>query len=512
MSHKRLLTRGIFFSYAALIAQISYSFLSIPLALSHLTTAQFGLWGLISTISAFLMLAEFGMTESFMRYLFECKDGKDPERYGRLFTASCLALGLVGFVVLAGGVGAALFAAPLLDIPQEMRHDFTNVMVGSSVLAAVIMASKMVGVPLLLHHRQDLAQIAQIGLFAIRLLVIYLAFNAGWGIYSLLAVEVAGAVWILPFNAWMCRRHGYYPKSGTLALPSRAEWTEIRNYSLGAFTIQMGGTILAGLPQLLISTFVGLSAAGLWTVYTRVFNILRDIALRPYGIAVPMLVDLFVKGSVSRSVQRWSQVSQLVVAAAALFFTVAAANNSRFVHLWTGVESGWGFEMQLCISVYFLCYVVAGCVYGVISFSKSFGIARLVPVVQAVVVAVVSYAIAKKTGGEGIILTASGGFVFGMVIFGMRQLGIATGENSRRLFRATFVRPLVVTPLILATAWWVGLQTAAVPGYPGLFLSGGLSFLIGLPLMGYLGVSAEVRGELFGMLLRPLRRFRPSTT
>ena len=141
-----------------------------------------------------------------------------------------------------------------------------------------------------------------------------------------------------------------------------------------------------------------------------------------------------------------------------------------------------------------------------------FGIARLVPVVQAVVVAVVSYAIAKKTGGEGIILTASGGFVFGMVIFGMRQLGIATGENSRRLFRATFVRPLVVTPLILATAWWVGLQTAAVPGYPGLFLSGGLSFLIGLPLMGYLGVSAEVRGELFGMLLRPLRRFRPSTT
>jgi hypothetical protein len=94
----------------------------------------------------------------------------------------------------------------------------------------------------------------------------------------------------------------------------------------------------------------------------------------------------------------------------------------------------------------------------------------------------------------------------------LRQLGSVTGKNPRRLFFSTFARPLVVIPLIAAAAWWIARLTAAVPGYPGLFLSGGLSFLVGLPLMAYLGVSAEVRGELFGMLLKPFRRFRPSTT
>ncbi len=512
MSHKKLLTRGVFFSYVALVAQISYSFLSIPLALSHLTTAQFGLWGLVSTIGSFLVLAELGMTESFMRYLFECKDGKDPDRFGRLFTAGCLALGLVALMIFAVGVVVAFFSAPLLGVPVEMRQDFTWVMLGASGMAAVVMATKMLGVPLILHHRQDLAQIAQIGLFAIRLIVIFLAFRAGWGIYSLLAVEVAGVFWVLPFNAWMSHRNGYFPKAGTFALPSRAEWSEIRNYSLSAFMIQIGGTVLTGLPQLLISRYIGLSAAGLWTVYTRVFNILRDIALRPFGIAVPMLLDLFVKGNVTRSVQRWSQTSQLVVAAAGLFFAVAAANNSRFVSLWTGVDSGWGFEMNANIAIYFLCYVLAGCTYGVISYNKSFGIARVVPILQAALVAAISYVVAGKAGSVGIIATASVGFLLGMLFFGMRQLGIVTGENPRRLFLSTFARPLVVIPLIAAVAWWITRQTTAVPGYPGLFLSGGLSLLVGLPLMGYLGVSPDVRGELFGMLLKPLRRFRPSAT
>jgi O-antigen/teichoic acid export membrane protein len=510
MSNRRLLTRGVFFSYAALVAQISYSFLSVPLALSHLSTAQFGMWGLVSTIGSLLAMAELGMTDSFMRYLFECKDGKDPERYGRLFTASCLALGLVALVILAGGVMIAIFSAPLLGVPLEMRRDFTWVMLGASGMAAVVMSSKMLGVPLILHHRQDLAQIAQIGLFVIRLLVIFLAFRAGWGIYSLLAVEVAGIFWILPFNAWMSHRNGYYPKAGTFALPSRSEWNEIRNYSLSNFMIQIGGTVLIGLPQLLISSYVGLSAAGLWTVYTRVFGILKDIALRPFGIAVPMLIDFFVRGEVSRSVRRWGHVSQLVVAAAGLFFAVAAVNNSRFVLLWTGVESGWGLEMNASIAFYFLCFVVASCPYGVISLSKSFGIARLIPILQALVVAGIAYLVAKPLGTLGIILTASVGFLLGMLLFGMRQLGNVTRHNPLRIFIPAIVRPFLVTPLVFASAWAIERQTTSLPGYFGLFLSAGLACGIGLPLMAFLGVSAEVRGDLFSMVLKPIRRFFPA--
>lgn len=512
MSHKKLLTRGIFFSYAALLAQIAYSFFSIPLALSHLSTEQFGLWGLVSTIGGFLLMAELGLTESFMRYLYECKDGRDPERYGRLFTASCIALGIVALVVLLGGILVAFFAAPWLKIPEVMRRDFTLTMIGAATMGAVSMGSRMLGIPLVLHHRQDLSQISQLVLFLVRFVVLVLAFQAGWGLYSFLAVEAASIFWCLPFNAVACQRNGYYPKAKTLGLPLRSEWSEIRNYSLGAFMIQVGSTLLTGLPQFLISSLAGLHAAGLWTVCTRVFGILRDIAFRPFGIAVPILIDLFVRGEVARSIRRWVHASQLVVAAAGLFFGIAAAHNGRFVQLWAGVGSEWGPAMHLCVATYFLCWVAASCPYGTISFSKEFGIARVVPVLQGLVVAAIAFPISQRFGSGGVILSCATGFLAGMLFFGMRQLGLVTGENPWRLFLSAIARPFAVAPLVFAVAWWIAGRTTAVPGYPGLFLSGGLSFLAGLPLMAYLGVSSEVRGELFGMLLRPFRRFLPSAT
>ncbi len=499
------------FSYVALAAQIAYSFISIPLALSHLTTAEFGMWGLVTTVGSFLLLTELGMTESFMRHLFECKDGRDPAKYGRLFTASCLALGLVSLVVLAGGVLVGLFAAPVLQIPPELRQDFTWVMLGASAMAALITATRMLGVPLVLHHRQDLCQIGNLGLFAVKFLSLFLAFKAGWGIYALLAVEVAGALWVLPFNAWMCIRHGYFPEAGTFALPSRGEWTEVRNYSMSNFVIQIGGTVLTGLPQLLISSRVGLDAAGLWTVCTRVFSILKDIAVRPFGIANPMLLDFFVKGEVGRAVNRWVQVSQVVMASAGLFFAVAAANNGRFIELWTGVGSAWGLVMHVSIGAYFLSFVAAGCAYGVIAFSKSFGVFRVVPLLQAAAVAGLSFLFADRFGSVGIILASALGFLLGMLFFGMRQLGLVTRHNALRIFVSAIGRPLLIAPLVFACAYLIGRSTEFLPGYPGLLLSAGSGFLLGLPLMGFLGVSKEVRGDLFGMALKPLRRFLPAS-
>lgn len=510
MSHKKLITRGIFFSYAALATQIAYSFISIPLALSHLSTEQFGLWGLVLTIGGFLMMAEAGLTESFMRYLFEYKDGRNPERYGRFFTASCIALGIVALVIILSGVLVALFAAPWLKIPEEMRRDFTLTMIGAATTGAVSIGTRMFGIPLVLHHRQDLSQISQLILFWIRFVALLLAFQAGWGVYSLLAAEAIGVFWCLPFNLIACRRFGYYPKSGTLGLPSRPECSEIWRYSLSAFMIQVGSSLLSGLPLFLISSFAGLHAAGLWTVCTRVFGILRDIAFRPFGIAVPILIDLFVRGEVARSVRRWVHASQLVVAAAGLVFGIAAAHNGRFVQLWAGVGSEWGPAMHLCVATYFLCWVAASCPYGTISFSKEFGIARVVPVLQGLVVAAIAYPISQRFGSGGVILSCATGFLAGMLFFGMRQLGLVTGENPWRLFLAAIARPFAVAPLVFAAAWWIAGQTAGVPGYPGLFLSGGLSFLMGLPVMAYLGVSSEVRGELFGMVLRPVRRFLPA--
>ncbi|MEK7950821.1 lipopolysaccharide biosynthesis protein [Luteolibacter soli] len=507
MTRRWLMVRGIVFAYGSLVAQIVYSFASIPLALSYLSTAEFGMFGVISTISSYLMMSELGLTESFTRHLFDCKDGKDPHRYGRLFAAGLLALGIVSIFILVGGLIAAWFAPPLLNIPNELRREFLIVMVSQSVLAAITMATRMIGAPLLLHHRQDLSQIAQAGLFIIYYVVLHLAFRAHWGIYALIANQVAGLLWFLPFNALMCRRLGFFPERATFNMPSREEWSEVWKYSMNTFLIQLGGTVLMGLPQLLISSLVGLHAAGLWTVCTRVFGVLRQVAFRPFSIAVPMLLEYYVRGDVSLAVRRWIHVSQLVVATSGFIFAVAAANNPRFVELWTGVGSEWKAPtMHIFIAFFFLCFTAAGTPYGVIGFQKNFGISGFIPILQALVVGVIAHLIAARTGSMGIIILSSVGYLFGMTFFGMRHLAKTTGEDGSKLFFQAIGRPFLATPIVLIVALAFAEWMQAIPGYPGLVLSSILASMIGLPLMGYLGVSSEVRGELFLLILKPLRR------
>ncbi len=513
MSYRRLLVRGVLFSYGALAAQIFYSFASIPLALSHLTTAEFGMFGVVTTIGSYLTMAEFGMTESFIRYLFECKDGKDTERYGRLFTASGLALGFVSLLILAGGIVAAMFAAPLLNIPDELSREFMLVMLIQAVIGAIIIASRVFAVPLILHHRQDLSQMGQIGLFTVYYVVLHLSFEAGWGIYSLLANQAVGMLWLTSFNAWMCRRNGYFPRRGTYGLPSRAEWSEVWNYSINNFGIQSGVTILIGLPQLLISSLVGLDAGGLWAVCTRVFGVLKQFAFRPFSIGVPMLLDYFVRGDIPLAVRRWGQASQLVIASSGLVFSVAAANNQRFVALWTGIDSKWGTVMHVNIAFHFFCHAVFGVAYGPIGFSKKFGITALVPIIQAVAVSGAAFLIAGFTDSGGIILINSLGFWLGMIIFGIRHIAKTTGRSSFELFVPAISRPLLVSPIVLGCALLIARWCQPIPGYFGLLVSTSLSCLVGLPIIGYLGVSPEVRDELFATLLKPLRRlYRPQVS
>jgi hypothetical protein len=224
-----------------------------------------------------------------------------------------------------------------------------------------------------------------------------------------------------------------------------------------------------------------------------------------------MLLDYFVRGNIPLAVRRWGQASQLVTASSGLLFAVAAANNERFVTLWSGIDTKWGTVMHVNIAFHFFCHTLFGVAYGPVGFSKKFGITALVPVIQAVGVTAGASIIAGFTGSGGIILINSLGFWLGMIIFGIRHLAKTTNRNSFELIVPAISRPFLASPIVLGCALAIAEWCRPVPGYFGLLLSTAISSIIGLLIMGYVGVSPEVRGELFATLLKPLRSvFRAS--
>lgn len=506
MSKRKLLAKGVLFGYGAIGAQMFYSFASIPLALSHLSKAEFGMWSLVTTLVGYLMLTEMGITNAVTRHLLECKEGRDPGKYGRIFTGSVIALGLVALAIAASGILISLFAVRLFPVPEELTTRFIHVMIGQSLLMAINMATQMIGIPLYVHHRQDIGQINQIGLFVVYFVVLHFAFQAGWGIYSMLANQAAGILWGMTFTFISCKRLRFYPRKGTWALPSRDEWRSVWSYSRDVFAVQIGGLILTSIPQLTIARLLGLEAGATWAVATRPFTILRQVVGRPFDVALPVIYDAYIRNDMKAVTTRWAQVTQVVLAVSGVFFAVAAANNTKFLELWTSGRIHWPESNQWFLALYFYAVTMAGMAFGAIGIDKSIGKSRFVSLAQAGVTILLALTLTRVLGVPGLMLALTLPYIPGMIIFGVRYLGSITGFAPGPLAWKALIRPSLGVPFAALAAWACSQMSDWLPSFYGLFLSAASGTLLAMGLMMFIGVTPEVRNQIFSFVWKILGR------
>jgi O-antigen/teichoic acid export membrane protein len=383
-------------------------------------------------------------------------------------------------------------------------------MLGQAALSALYQATRMFASPFYLHHRQDLGNISQIGLFTVYYGVLHIAFERGLGIYSMLASQAAGFFWTIPFAYYHCRKNGYYPLRKTWGLPEKSEWLSVWRYSRDQMIIQFASLILMGLPQLLITRMLGLDAAALWAVCTRTFTILRQTFMRPFNVALPMLTDMFVGGNMRGVAKRWGDVAQIVLAVSVCGYAVAAANNSLFISLWTGGKIAWDESNNWTTAGYYVCYAAASISYGTVGVSKAIGNQKFVPILQAALTALIGVFAVRWWGLNGLIAAFSIPCIFCMTLAGIRYLSEITDLPVRGYASRGFLRAALLAPFAIAISWGCSFLQPLLPGYFGLLLSATTGFGISLILAAFIGVDSTVRGEMFGMLLRPIRRILPA--
>src|SRR5947207_11887233 len=106
MSRLKRYTHSLASGYAALAANVLYSLASVPIAMHYLSNEEFGLWVLAAQVSAYLALAEFGMSGSIARILIDHKDNLHSGVYGSVIKTGSLVLVIQGVAI--GLLGAVL--------------------------------------------------------------------------------------------------------------------------------------------------------------------------------------------------------------------------------------------------------------------------------------------------------------------------------------------------------------------------------------------------------------------
>jgi O-antigen/teichoic acid export membrane protein len=360
MSRLKKFTRSLLAGYLMLGANIFYTLASVPLALHYLSQPEFGLWALVSSLSGYIALIDLGMAGSVSRILIDHKDDRQNGAYGSVIKVGALVGVVQGAIVVLVGVVLSTLAGSLLRVPAELRGEFVWLMIGQSALLGLTFAARIFSHLLSAHQRLDVFNYGSAGFFFMSLLAMWAGFAAGLGIYGFLVAQTLMTLGNILVNAVGCWRLGFFPRGHEWGHATGARFRELFAFGNDIFLYSLGSQLINASQSILLTRLLGLETAAVWTVGTRVYQLLTQVIFRFFDYSAPALAEMMVRGEKARLAERFKQIVVFSLGTAVAAGGVFALCNSAFVTVWThgkifwppindGLLAGW---LVVCVAMH----------------------------------------------------------------------------------------------------------------------------------------------------------------
>lgn len=424
---------------------VAYSLASVPIALRYLSVEEFGLFFLLIQIAAYFTLIEIGMSAATARILVDHKDHRDGEAYGSVILTGLLVFAVQGLITLAVGILAAPWIISVVGVPNALAEIATQLLRWLALASALTFAFRIYGSVLYANKRLDLIHgfMGANMICGLALLAAILA--SGAGLVGLRWLFLAQAAIAVPLPIWACHKLGLLPKKGHWGLPSAARFRELFSFGKDIFLVNVGNQVLEASQLIIVTRTMGLTAAAIWSVSTKLFALVYQLVTKIEGTAIVFFGEMMVRGEKEKLAERFRQIYQLTAAIAVAALATIVAINEPFVSVWANPSLAWSLHLSGLFAVAVALNTLTRCSGDLIIYTKKIAAFRYVYFAEAIVF--VSLA-----------LWLSGSFGF-YGILGPSLLCLV-------LFRATYttLRMARYFNLPAMTFWWTWLKRPILAG------------------------------------------------
>ena len=338
--------RGLLAGYGGLAVAIIFTAVTVPMGISSLGLAGWGIWVFCQQASAAISLFESFTQSAFVRLLMQVKDEPSSESFKKMvwMGRGCfLGQGLLLFILHAG------FATVLPAFFPNMGGTSGWKTVWLMGLAALVnQAGKINGQLLYVHQHQDRASLAATAGLLVNLGIV-VAFLPRFPHPQTMAWAFLGGTafsqvlyWIFTFQTG-CRPS--FPGRPRIRWPDfHPLWFWGRQFFLYSFL----GNLSNSLPTLLAGRFLAPEAVGIWGVLQRVANMMSQTVLKIPQLAVPALMEMHAQGDDSRFKKRGCQVLWVQNAFSGIFLGAFGALGGYILERWLGhpiITNPWIFPL-----------------------------------------------------------------------------------------------------------------------------------------------------------------------
>ena len=446
------------------VVPIFVNLISIPLLLRGLGEAAFGLQSLVAVIIGYLTIMDMGLTWPIIKYLAEDRAKNDTESANRMLSTTLNLYGMIGIVgMVVIFLAAEWLARSVFKMPAELIPQATLVFRLASIgfLGSVGMSwGQALSMGL---QRYDLNYSVSVPLSTAGTLIGVGVVYAGYGVVGYVLTRTLFTIIAGP-TYFIITRH-LLPDFNFRWGLDKATLRRVRGYvGYGAIN-RVVSSLVSRLDQTLLGIWLGVAAAGIYSVPFLMANSLGYMLAYMLGFIFPMASELQSLGQMDRLRDIFIRSSQFIAALAGLIFIPLFILGDLFLTLWTPTISAKATDVLRLLAL--AGYI--GTLTATLPNNVMVGLGKMrqftiYTTIRAVALATFCFIFIRSLGivgaGWALLLTCSVDIIYLVIVLrGYIQIGVM------QLFRQAYLKSMALSVVLGALVWftrpwghsWLGL-------------------------------------------------------
>ena len=407
-------------NYLLLLFNILYTIASVPVALHYLTEEEFGVWIVVSQIAGYLAMIDLGTSAAGIRLLVDHKDSPNAGTYGSLIKAAMAAQSIQAAAIMTVSFALMPFLAGWLKLPSPLVGIFNILWLWNAGLVSVNFIGRISVQLLSAHQRLDVVNYSLAAGIVASFAAMLLLFTLGFGIYSFPIGQTLSVLVVVLWTtaaAWRLRLFPSYWGPVT-----KSALHDLFGFGSEVFLVTLGGQMINGSQVFLVTRLLGIEAAAVWSVMTKVFTLLTQLVTRLIGVATPAFSEMFVRGENDLLCRRYRSVFELSVLASCYFGLIIAFGNIAFVDVWTKGRIQWHPVNDWLLAVWFILLIQSTCHNAMVVSTKRVQAAKFVYLFEGAAFITASVAILPRFGIPGMLVCSIVCTVLFTLAYGARRV------------------------------------------------------------------------------------------
>ncbi|HZH41027.1 MAG TPA: glycosyltransferase [Gemmatimonadales bacterium] len=329
---------NVLWNWGTFLFNVVATFFISPYVVKSLGNTTYGLWVLLGSLVGYLGLLDFGVRGAVTRYVARLYADGDDEKAGRLTSTALRIFSLMGLAAVVVTVFLATAIIHRFNITAAETATARLVLtIGGLTVAAALVGGVFGGVVIGLE-RFDLNGLVEMGVGLVRVLGIYFALKAGFGILALAVIQFGVSAARTLAVYWFSRR--LYPElTVQLTVWDGQAFREIFSFSAYSTLLLFSSSIILYSDSVVIGAFLPIGLITYFAIAGNLIDYTRSLVRGISTTLTPRTSALEARdpNAVSGVILRAARLSTLLILPIAVTFLL---RGSRFINIWMGPAYG----------------------------------------------------------------------------------------------------------------------------------------------------------------------------